>query len=48
MQAQSKCVLALSLCWINIHAEMMDMAFANVVQKKELDYMDIMSVQKDL
>lgn len=48
VQAQSKSVLALYLCWINIHAKMMGMAFANLVQKKELDYMDIMFVQKDL
>lgn len=48
MQAQSKGVLALYLHWINIHAEMMDVAFANLVQKKELDYRDIMSVQKEL
>lgn len=41
-------MLALYLCWINIHTEIMGMAFASLEQKKELDYMDIMSVQKDL
>lgn len=48
MQAQSKGVLALYLRWINIHAEMMDVAFANLVRKKELDYRDITSVQTEL
>lgn len=48
VQAQSRGVLALYLRWVNIHTEMMDVAFANLVQKKELDYRDITSVQTEL